>query len=199
MKTDKILSYNKLNYDTYKENVDTYGTVDLETGEIIDTFPVGTKVIKPKPEFIERADGSEYKNKFNQGKKELFVKMYKNPIKELSKELSYKDLAIFTMLTPYIGYQDCILKDNDGLGKPVNIKQLSELINVNYDILRKTLKDFEKKELIAKIAIESKSNSAGKINVIAVNPYIFFNGVDLRKEIYLAFKNSKWAILNVNY
>lgn len=120
--------------------------------------------------------------------------MYKNPIEILGGELSNRDFAWFMRLIPYINQSECILVDKQG--KYLNVKQISTLLGVNYDNAKSVFRSFEALQLIGKVERKSQKDLYKTIKVIVVNPYIFFNGKNLEKDVYELFKNSIWANLN---
>ena len=105
-------------------------TVVSDEGEILREIYDGDKIISKKQ--------TEYTNKYitNFLKKEAFVKVYTNPIKQLFKELPTKEFAVAMALMPYISYKDGILKINN---KITDVKNIAEDLNENYDPFRKVV------------------------------------------------------------
>jgi hypothetical protein len=167
-----------------------FGLFSKVTGELQD-IPYGTNFNLP----LDKKQIKYIKSKEQKFKaKELFVKVYKNPIEILGGELSNRDFAWFMRLIPYISQSECILIDKDE--KYLNVRQISALLGVNYDNAKSVFRNFEALNLIGKVKRRSQKDLYKSIKVIVVNPYIFFNGKDLEKDIYELFKNSRWATIN---
>ncbi len=165
------------------EQIETYYVTDND-GILINKLYEGDKIV--------RKSQSEYKNKYilNFKKKESFVKVYKNPIKELWKELSIREYAVASALIPYISYKDGILR-NEGIS--INLKDISILLDMDYDAIRKVIPVLEKKLILSKINRQSDKYADKKKNYYVVNPYLFLCGSDIEMEVADIFKESKWA------
>lgn len=175
--------------------IEQYGASDFfvgnkTTGEYQE-LPYQTKINLPLDE-----KQIEYlkENEKNFKAKELFVKVYKDPIEILGSELSNRDFAWFMRLIPYISQSECILVDKEG--KYLNVKQISALLGVNYDNAKTVFRNFETLDLIGKVERQSQKDLYKTTKVLVVNPYIFFNGKDLKNDVFELFNNSKWAKLN---
>lgn len=155
-----------------------------EDGVILSELYQGDKIVKESQ--------SEYREKYytNFKQKELFVKVYINPLIELWNELTIREYAIATALIPYISYKDGILRNE---GNAINIKDISSLLSMDYDAIRKIFPVLEKKYIISKIRRKSDKYADKEKTYIAVNPYLFLRGTDMEKEIADLFKDSKWA------
>ena len=162
------------------------GSVVDEDGVILTELYQGDKIV--------RESQSEYKKKYitDFNKKELFVKVYINPIKELWKELSMREYAVASALMQFISYKDGILRNN---GIAINMKDISVLLEMDYDAIRKIIPVLEKKKILAKVKRQSDKYADKEKNYIVVNPYLFLRGTDIEKEIVDLFAESKWASL----
>lgn len=144
---------------------------------------------------ILRESQSDYKQKYvtNFKKKELFVKVYINPLEELWNDLSIREYAIASVLMRFISYKDGILRNN---GEPINVKDISVLLNMDYDAVRKIIPVLEDKKILAKVKKQSDKYADKEKNYIVVNPYLFLRGTDIEKEIVDLFSDSKWATID---
>lgn len=157
--------------------------VDLN-GEIIKDLYTGDKVINSTPsEYAE-----EYIINFN--KKEGFVKMFVNPLVELHRELSTRENSVVMGLIPFISYKDGVLRCD---GKILDIKTMSEILDEEYGGFRKTILSLINKEIIKKIDIQSDRDPNKMKKCFVVNPFIFFRGTDMKRDIACYFIDSKWA------
>jgi DNA-binding MarR family transcriptional regulator len=165
------------------------GSVVDDDGVILTEIYQGDKII--------RESQTEYNKKYitNFNKKELFVKVYINPIKELWNELSLREYAVASALMQFISYKDGILR-NDGIA--INMKDISKLLNMDYDAIRKIIPVLEKKKILSKVKRKSDKYADKEKNYYVVNPYLFLRGTDMEKEIVDMFSNSKWANLSEN-
>jgi DNA-binding MarR family transcriptional regulator len=143
---------------------------------------------------IVRESQSDYKQKHitNFNEKELFVKVYINPIKELWKTLSIREYAVASALMQFISYKDGILRDN---GVAINMKDISRLLEMDYDAIRKIIPVLEKKKILGKVKRKSDKYADKEKNYLVVNPYLFLRGTDIEKEIADMFSSSVWANL----
>lgn len=121
------------------------------------------------------------------------MKLYKRSINELDKVLSYRDFNWFIRMSEYVGMQDCTLYDDNG--KYLNLKSLSQLLNVDYKNFSKSFKEFEKLGLVKKIKVPSQKDVYKEVTAIATNPYLYMNGEYVIEKIRQQFENTKWAKL----
>lgn len=165
------------------QKVKLYSVVDSD-GVISTEIYEGDKIV--------RGSQSDYKAKYitNFNKKELFVKVYINPLEELWNELTIREYAIATALIRFISYKDGILRYN---GISINMKDISKLLNMDYDAIRKIFPVLEEKKILSKIKKKSEKYADKEKNYIVVNPYLFLRGTDIEKEVDKIFSDSKWA------
>ena len=116
-----------------------------------------------------------------------FTKVFYGMELMISQELSNAECRVLWFLMAFICYKDCILRKNgNSRGKALNIHELAELYEANYDSFRKTLYSLRNKEVLI-IEVESK-------NVyIIMNPFIFCRGVKLDIATINRFKDTRWA------
>jgi hypothetical protein len=120
--------------------------------------------------------------KFDTGEK--FLKIYLNNIKKLYKHLSSSEIKLFYLLTNYISYKTCELKNNNGTY--LSAKQLSKFMNISIQMIYVTINKLIKKEIILK-------QKHGKKSIYIMNPFICFKGLYINKSVYELFKNTIWA------
>ena len=189
MKTDNITN---IDLRKFAKLIEEYGLsefaiINKQTGEVVQDLLNGTTVKNPK--LIYRNKKGKELVKFQP--KELFVKLYKRAIDQLGRELSNRDFSWFIRLSPYVKMQDCTLRnDND---EYLNVKQISELLGVNYDNLKTVFRSYEKNGLIKKVKMPSQKDIYKEVNVIVVNPFLYVNGEYVVKEIRDMFADTKWS------
>ena len=189
MKTDNITN---IDLRKFAKLIEEYGLsefaiINKETGEVVQDLINGTTVKNPR--LIYRNKKGKELVKFQP--KELFVKLYKRAIDQLGRELSNRDFSWFIRLSPYVKMQDCTLRnDND---EYLNVKQISELLGVNYDNLKTVFRSYEKNGLIKKVKMPSQKDIYKEVNAIVVNPFLYVNGEYVVKEIRDMFTDTKWS------
>lgn len=166
--------------------------VNSTTGEIIDEFNEGDsykKITNEQKEYVN----SHIKN-FN--KKEAFVKMYPRIISILAEELSPSEFSFLMKISSYVEYESCVLCYGKGRGKhDLTLKELSMLINIEYSRTTRIINSLIKKGIIGEFKTGNKKTE--KINKIyVVNPYIYYNGNNIDKNVVNYFFNhSGWNTL----
>ncbi|AMJ41709.1 hypothetical protein [Anaerotignum propionicum] len=160
-----------------------HNVIDITTGEIIMELCEGDRIVtKQQDEHV-----AEYITNFN--KTVPFVKVYLCDCNELYEELTGTEVITISTLINYISYNDNILRIND---KPMKITDIADIIHRDYTNVKKLVASLEKKDVIKKIKwFDEKCNK--EMNCIAVNPYLFFRGRDIKRGIVELFKDSKWS------
>lgn len=160
------------------------GTVIDEYGVIMGEVYEGDKIVTPNQD--------DYKHKYVTSfqKKEAFVKLFTSPIETLFKELPTKEFAVAIAIAPFVSYKDGILRYK---GKITDIRTISDELNENYDVFRKTISSLISKEILGKVERQSDTYANKTKQCLVVNPYLYLRGQDIEKEIVDKFKGSKWA------
>ena len=189
MKTDNITN---IDLRKFAKLIEEYGLsefaiINKETGEVVQDLINGTTVKNPR--LIYRNKKGKELVKFQP--KELFVKLYKRAIDQLGRELSNRDFSWFIRLSPYVRMQDCTLRNEND--EYLNVKQISELLGVNYDNLKTVFRSYEKNGLIKKVKMPSQKDIYKEVNAIVVNPFLYVNGEYVVKEIRDMFTDTKWS------
>lgn len=159
--------------------------VDYETGEIIDELCAGDRVLHDSPE--QRELKEKYHLNFN--KREEFVKVFTSTLMAVNKELTTKEGSVLLEIIPFISYSDGVLRYNNQI---VDLKELSELNDENYDVFRRTISSLIKRGIIAKTKVTSDNSKYVDRTCYVVNPYIFFKGTNLERRFGYLFEDTKW-------
>ena len=185
MITEKITKAEKL-VEQYGDS--GFAVVNKNTGEYY-TLPVYSKTMLPPDK-----NQMNYKNthRMNFLHKELFTKMFKLPIIPLMQTLSYRDFTWFIGMTIFIHPENNILMYE---GAYLTIKRISELLNINYDSLRKAFVEYTKQGIVIKYKAPSLKNTSKMVNVLAINPFVVFNGKNIEKSLHELCKDTFWAHL----
>jgi len=148
--------------------------IDDETGEIISEIYEGDR--------ITRAD-DVYHN-FNKDKQ--FVKLYSG-ISLLRKHLTDRQFSLAIALADFVCYQDCCLRTGGHKnGKPMTNRDISEVLDENYNTIREIMKELKDKEVLGVFETGGKK-------FITVNPWIYTKGADVNKTVLAYFKDSVYA------
>ncbi len=158
--------------------------VDDETGEILGDIKEGDRIVSPKDE------NDQIKN-YNSEKK--FVKLF-DGTEELHKLLNND--GVFTTairLSKYVCYDDCILRTNGHKnGRILDIHDLSELMDIPFNTLRKHISVLYKNGVLALCKTGSKGNPDLIRDCIIANPDIFLRGSNVNKTVVAIFKEAGW-------
>lgn len=138
------------------ETNDEYGIINMNTSEITKTFPEGSRVKVTTPEQLE------YNSRYEKWKVHDHFLKYYDDFNDLPNMLSPIELNLFIKILKYIEYETNRLIYNDEI---LTIKAISELINYDYDNLKKNMNDFYEQNIIKR----SKSVWDNKI-ALYVNP-----------------------------
>lgn len=165
--------------------------VDTDTGEIICQTEGCIKIIDTTLSDQEKAR-KEYEEthvmNFNEGKS--FVKLYLD-VNSLRKQLTPNEFSVAISLADFICYEDCILrKGGHGNGKILDIKSLSEEMDIPYESLRKVIRSLLKKKVIAFFEIGDDKSKNSTIKTIMVNPYIYTKGQHILAQVLTIFSDT---------
>ena len=110
-----------------------------------------------------------------------------NVLSEMLSSLSKTEITTVFELLPYINKDNVLTYKS----KPVDILKLSELLDKNYDALRKVFTNLKKENIIQKVKLSTKKYSS-YTNVLIFNPWVCSICNDFYLEILEYFKDSKW-------
>ena len=166
------------------ENKELRGTVvNEDTGEIIDYIYEGDSILREK----SKEANNKYIRDFNKG--ESFLKVYDKVMAVLAKKLSNAECSFVLQLMPYISYKDNVLKED---GKVLDIRLLSEVMDVGYDNTRKLVSSLINKGILGRHETGCIENPKIKLQCITANPYIFNRGTIMDKTITTLFDGTGW-------
>lgn len=122
-----------------------------------------------------------------------FIKSFRGNGIMLTQKLTNAEIAAVVFLCDFICYNDCVLRKNGNkLGNPLSIRDLSDLIGINYETFRKTMSSLKKKQVIGQHSTGDSKNGT-LIKWITVNPFIFCRGIEVEKWVIDFYSNSEWA------
>lgn len=169
------------------------GLVDLDTGQILDDTielecgeALKKSSVKAKREYIKR-----HITKFKAD--ERFIKMWNGSGIELKKALTNAEANFMLGLTDLVCYQDNVIRRNgDTRGKALNKKEIGEILDETPRNSERLINALIAKEVIK--PYEYINEDSGKIiKCYAFNPFIYFRGQDLHRDVYDLFKTSRWV------
>jgi hypothetical protein len=170
------------------------GLVDLDTGQVIDDtieLECGEALskkasVKEKRDYIKR-----HILKFRSDKR--FIKMWNGSGLALRQELTNAEIGFMVGLTDLVCYQDNVIRrDGDTRGKALNKKEIGEVLGESARNTTKLINSLIDKEVLK--AYEYLNEDSNKmVKCFVFNPFIYFRGRDLHKDIYDLFKTSRWT------
>ncbi len=153
--------------------------VNRETGEITTELHPGDRVV--------RAKSIEYLQSVQEWKIEHFYKGNLSEIKKWMKKLSPNEKAILFTVSPYVGYEDCCLKHENG--KMITFDNIVELSGLSRGAVSKTINRLIKKDILYR-------GKNSKERQYFVNPWLFCKGNRINKVLQTMFKNYRVKICN---
>lgn len=118
---------------------------------------------------------------------------YKGNIKEIQaimRELNVYEKAFLYSIVPYIGYDDCCLKYNNG--NELSFEKMVEISGISKGKLSETIKSLIDKDILYK-------GKNSKNTQYFVNPWLFCKGNRINKVLKTMFKNYKIRTLGVRW
>ena len=160
---------------------ETFSLINNATGAVEDEVNNGYS-IKVNPE----DDG--YIHNYHRG--DGFVKLLDSAIPKMMKVLTKSEMWVAIGIANFVSYDDNILRDDTG--KHLDVKDLCEPLNMNYDALRKIMTGLKKKGVIYVGGTGSKEAPHTEVKSIVANPRIYFRGTKEKREIDGLFEHSLW-------
>ena len=143
-----------------------------ETGEVITELERGDRILRKK--------SVEYLSSIKVWKVDHFYKGHLPEIKKWMKELSPTEKAILFTISPYVGYEDCCLKHDNG-----NMLTFGEIIELS--CLSRGAVSLAMNGLIEKDILYRGKNS--KERQYFMNPWLFCKGNRVNVVLKTMFKN----------
>lgn len=168
------------------------GLIDLETGRIL-SDEIQLKCGEALKKSSNKAKNDYLKQHIIKFKSdEGFIKMWNGSGIELKKALTNAEANFMLGLTDLVSYQDNIIRRNgDARGKALNKKEIGEALDETPRNSERLINSLIKKEVLSNF--EYINEDSGKVvKCYAFNPFIYFRGQDLHKDIYDLFKKSRW-------
>lgn len=177
------------------ETID-FSTVDHRTGEPIDSFSIepGGALKTETVSALKQKYKDQHIMQFN--KEARFGKLYIDMMEYIEQELTPADWMFFSRLLKFVNFETCILcKDNNVRTPLLNVHNIAEVLKKDDKVCYKHMKSLIDKELIIVLYTGHKDHRKGGY---ACNPYIFFVGQNLNKELapWELFMTTRWAEFN---
>ena len=169
--------------------------LDTETGAIVGELDKGDRVLKYNSiEAYRRMQESKYiKDKQDKCQDWVIDYFYKGNIAEIRaimKELDTYEKAFLYSIAPFVSYEDCCLKYDNG--KELSFNTLSEISGISTGKLSKVIKSLIDKDILYK-------GKNSKNTQYFVNPWLFCKGNRINKVLKTMFKNYKIRTLGVRW
>ena len=148
--------------------------VSPETGEVLTEINPGDRIIRKK--------SVEYLQTVKEWKIDHFYKGYLPEIRQWMKELTPYEKALLFTVSPYVGYEDCCLKHDNG--HMLRFKDMVEMSCMPRSSTAKALRG-----LVSKDIIYRGKNS--KEMQYFINPWLFCKGHRINTVLQTMFRNYK--------
>ena len=170
-----------------EESKGVYSVVCNETGEIETQLYPGDRIVRA-------SDDKDVIKGYNGDKK--FVKLYDDITDELY-DLLGNNNGMFTTtmrLSKFVCYTDCVLRHGGhGHGKVLDVKDLTEELNMPYSTLKKHLNVLYSVGVLAYCKTGTKGNPGLISDCIIANPDVFMRGANVNSSVVAVFRNSGWS------
>ena len=153
--------------------------IDDETGEKIAELHPGDKIVRGKT--------VEFLNSTQEWKIEHFYKGNLEEIKRWMKDLSPNEKAILFTISPYVGYEDCCLKHQNG--NMVTFEHIVELSCLGRGTASEVINSLITKDILYK-------GKNGKERQYFVNPWLFCKGNRVNRVLKTMFRNYRIRVVN---
>lgn len=160
---------------------ETYSIISDQTGEIVDTFAQGDRIIHAVED-----DGFIH----NYKKGEMFVKIWDKAIPVMMEKLTKPEFWVAIGIENLVSYNDNILRNPNG--ERSDIQDICRAVKMNYDATRKIVTSLKKKGVLFIGEVGCLDNQQIKIKSIVANPKIYMRGAKELREIDGLFTGSGW-------
>lgn len=153
--------------------------VDRETGEITAELRNGDRIL--------RAETIEYLRTTEEWRIEHFYKGNLDEIRKWMKELTPNEKAVLFTISPYVGYEDCCLKHDNG--RMLAFDDIVELSCLSRGAVSQVLNSLIDKDIIYK-------GKNAREKQYFVNPWLFCKGNRINKVLQTMFRNYRIRVCN---
>lgn len=173
-------SRRKLKQELLKKVIITKPTllVDKDDGDIYGELGEGDRIL--------RSNTIEYLKSTEEWKMEHFYKGCIDEIKQIMKELSTNEKAFLFAVAPYVGYEDCCIKHQNG--DDITTEDLVGLTGLGRTTLFSVINSLCEKDILYK-------GKNSKAKQYFMNPWIFAKGNRINKVLKTMFKNYRIRIM----
>lgn len=151
--------------------------VNIDTGEITNSLEPGDRIVKAK--------SVVYLQSINEWKIENFYKGNLLEIKNWMKDLSPHEKAILFTISPYVGYEDCCIRHDNG--NMLTFDDVVELSGLSRSTVSGTLNSLIKKDILYR-------GKNSRERQYFMNPWLFCKGNRINKVLQTMFRNYKIRI-----
>lgn len=152
--------------------------VKPETGEVLDSLYPGDRIVR-------KSSIDEISN-YQVWRVEKFFKGHIGEIRETLKELSTTEKAFLFSIVPYVGYDDCCLRYDNG--NELNFDSMVEISGLSRSTVSEVLNS-----LIAKDILYRGRNSQSR--QYFMNPWLFSKGNRINRILKRMFKNYRIKVI----
>lgn len=153
--------------------------IDSDSGEKLTDINPGDRLVRGKT--------VEYLSTTQEWKLEHFYKGNLQEIKKWLTDLSPNEKAILFTISPYVGYDDCCLKHENG--NMITFDCIVELSGLSRSTVSEVMNSLILKDIIYK-------GKNGKERQYFVNPWLFAKGNRINKVLKTMFRNYRVRVVN---
>ena len=168
---------------------------DTVTKKFVDEIKPGDKITRlASVEAYRKIKESRYTAPYKKTKQDWnsgsFYKGNIEEIRAVMPELDTYEKAFLYSVAPFIGYEDCCIKYDNG--RELSFQTLSEISGISTGKLSKVIKSLIDKDILYK-------GKNSKNTQYFVNPWLFYKGNVINKTLKTMFKNYKIRTLGVRW
>ena len=153
--------------------------VDSNTGLVSTEINPGDRIVRKRT--------IEYLSSTEEWKMEHFYKGNLQEIKKWLKDLTPNEKAVLFTISPYVGYDDCCLKHENG--NMITFDIIVELSGLGRGTISETLNGLIDKDILYK-------GKNAKERQYFVNPWLFAKGNRINNVLKTMFRNYRIRVIN---
>lgn len=160
----------------------------MDTGEVTE-FGEGDRILR-KASLDSFSRIKEKKKQYEDWQINTFIKGNIEELRKVMKELDVYEKAFLYSIIPYISYEDCCLKYDNG--KEIGFDTLVEITGISKGKLSSVIASLVEKDILY------KGKNSRNVQYF-VNPWLFCKGNRINKVLKTMFKNYEIRTLGVKW
>ena len=123
-----------------------------------------------------------------------FLKVFYDVFPELKKVLSKSEFTSMMLILPYISFEDCIVKNEDGTVTTLN--DFARILDLSYERTRRRIKSLVNNGVLGKFERWYKETPNKRFRCYVFNPYIATKNRAVNNTVKTMFADSEWLSIN---